>query len=52
MADVTIIDPEAEYTVDKESFASKSKNTPFHGRRVHGRVVATIVNGRIVYQYA
>lgn len=48
-ADVTVIDPEAEYTIDKESFASKSKNTPFHGRRVHGRVVTTIVDGKIVY---
>ena len=51
VADVTIIDPEAEYTVDKETFASKSKNTPFHGRKVHGRVVATIVDGTVVYQY-
>ena len=51
-ADVTVIDPEAEYTVDKESFASKSKNTPFHGRRVHGRVMATIVDGKVAYRFA
>ena len=50
MADVTVIDPEAEYTVDRESFVSRSKNTPFHGRRVHGRVEATIVEGRVVYR--
>lgn len=50
-ADVTIIDPEAEYTVDKEAFASKSRNTPFDGRRVHGRVMATVVDGTIVYRY-
>ena len=40
-----------EFSVDKETFASKSKNTPFHGRKVHGRVVATIVDGTVVYQY-
>ena len=50
MADVTVIDPEAEYVVDRESFVSRSKNTPFHGRRVHGRVEATIVEGRVVYR--
>lgn len=50
MADVTVIDPEAEYTVNRESFVSRSKNTPFHGRRVHGRVEATIVEGRVVYR--
>lgn len=49
-ADVTVIDPEAEYRIDKETFASKSKNTPFHGRRVYGRVEATIVSGRVVYR--
>ena len=49
-ADVTVIDPRAEYTIDKETFASKSKNTPFDGRRVHGRVEATIVDGKIVYR--
>ncbi len=49
-ADVTVIDPEAEYQIDKESFASKSKNTPFHGRRVHGKVRATIAAGEIVFK--
>jgi dihydroorotase len=49
-ADVTVIDPEAEYTVDRESFVSRSKNTPFHGRRVYGRVEATIVEGKVVYR--
>lgn len=50
IADVTVIDPEEEYVINKEEFASKSKNTPFHGRRVHGRVQATIVEGVVVYQ--
>lgn len=49
-ADVTVIDPQAEYEIDKESFASRARNTPFHGRRVHGRVEVTVVDGRIVYE--
>ena len=49
-ADVVIFDPEAQYTIDKNEFASMGKNTPFHGRKVKGRVVMTIVDGEIVYQ--
>lgn len=48
-ADVTIVDPAAEYVIDKDRFASKGRNTPFHGRRVRGKVLYTIVNGKIVY---
>ena len=48
-ADITVFDPHAEYTIDRNSFVSKGKNTPFHGRRVYGRVRATVVNGRVVY---
>ena len=44
-ADVTIIDPNAEWAVDVEQFKSKSRNCPFHGWRVKGRAVATIVGG-------
>jgi len=50
MADVTIIDPTAKHTIDKENFKSKSRNTPFHGREVQGKVMYTIVNGKIVYE--
>ena len=50
-ADVTIIDPEAEYTIHASEFASKGKNTPFDGRKVKGRVMATICDGKIVYQF-
>ena len=50
-ADLVIFDPNATYTIDKNSFVSKSKNTPFHGRRVSGRVDATIIGGDVVYQY-
>lgn len=49
-ADITIIDPKASYTIDKNTFISKGKNTPFHGRKVKGKVMTTIFEGRIVYQ--
>ena len=48
-ADVTIIDPAARWTVERAALLSKSKNTPFHGRAVTGRVKATLVGGRIAY---
>lgn len=48
-ADVTVFDPDEEYIIDAEKFASKSRNTPFDGRQVKGRVKATFVCGRIVY---
>lgn len=50
IADVTIIDPKAEYVIDKNTFESKGKNTPFDGWKVRGKVLYTIVDGRIVYQ--
>lgn len=49
-ADVVIFDPEPQYLIDKNDFASMGKNTPFHGKKVKGRVVATIVDGEIVYR--
>ena len=50
VADIVIFDPKKEYTIDKNKFASKGKNTPFHGRKVTGKVRSTLVDGRIVYQ--
>jgi dihydroorotase len=47
-ADVTIIDPEKEETIDKNLFESKGKNTPFDGWNVKGLPVYTIVAGKIV----
>lgn len=44
-ADVTLIDPDAEWTIDAGAMRSKSRNTPFHGRRVRGRAVATLLDG-------
>ena len=49
IADVTIIDPEVEYIIDKNKFRSQGKNTPFHGRKVFGEVEMTICGGEIVY---
>lgn len=46
-ADVTIIDPRLSWTIDVEQFASKSRNCPFHGWRVNGRAIATIVGGEV-----
>lgn len=49
VADITIINPNVEYTVDKNTFVSKGKNTPFDGMKVKGTVTTTIVSGKIVY---
>lgn len=47
-ADVTLFDPDAEVTVDRTRFRSKSRNTPFDGWKLRGKAVATIVGGRRV----
>ena len=44
-ANICVFDPEAEWTVDPSAFASKSRNTPFAGRTVRGRVLHTFFNG-------
>jgi len=49
-ADITIIDPHTEYTINKETFVSMGKNTPFHGRKVFGQVKVTIFQGKVVYE--
>jgi len=48
-ADVALIDPNVEWAVDAERFFSKSRNTPFQGRRLKGRVTQTWVSGRLVF---
>ena len=48
-ANITIFDPDREWTVDSHNFASKGKNTPYDGYKFKGKVMATIVSGRIVY---
>ena len=48
-ADISIIDPNLDWTVEPERFRSKSRNTPFVGMRLQGKAILTIVNGEIVY---
>ena len=48
-ADITIFDPTVEYEIHAADFVGKSKNMPFEGRKVQGRVVKTIFDGRVVY---
>ncbi|MFH2037034.1 MAG: dihydroorotase [Candidatus Zixiibacteriota bacterium] len=49
-ADVTIIDPDKKWTVNKDKFRSKSKNSPFIGWKLSGKVTFTILGGKVVYQ--
>ena len=49
-ADITILDPDREWIVDSRNFASKGKNTPYDGYKFKGKVMATIVDGEIVYK--
>ena len=46
-ADVTVIDPEIRWTIDRNAFLSKSRNTPYHGWQVTGQAVGTIVGGDV-----
>jgi dihydroorotase len=49
-ADITIIDPEAEYKINVNTFRSKSRNCPYHGWKVKGKVEKTIVGGEIRFE--
>ncbi len=49
-ADVVVFDPKARWVVRPEEFFSKSRNTPFAGRELRGRAIATIVRGQVVFQ--
>ncbi len=50
VADVTIIDPIADWVVREEELCSKSKNSPFIGAKMKGRALYTIVSGKVVYR--
>ncbi len=49
-ADVVVFDPALEWVVRPEQFYSKSRNTPFRGRRLVGRATVTVVRGQVVFQ--
>ncbi len=49
-ADVTIFDPNTEWTVDTDEFVSKGKNSPLHGQMLKGKVVMTVVGGEVVFE--
>ncbi|MEY4035144.1 MAG: hypothetical protein RLZZ311_321 [Actinomycetota bacterium] len=49
-AHLTVINPTDVFRVDRDLVASRSRNTPFHGMELPGHVVATVFNGRVVYE--
>ncbi|MGC9323393.1 MAG: dihydroorotase [Desulfomonilia bacterium] len=49
-ADITIVDPDAEWVFTEDSIRSKSQNSPFIGQRFTGKVIQTIVEGRVVFR--
>ena len=49
-ADLVLVNPTARWTVDPARLLSKSRNTPFAGREVTGRVAMTVCEGRIVHE--
>ncbi|MBX3386522.1 MAG: dihydroorotase [Phycisphaeraceae bacterium] len=50
-ADLTLIDPNLEWTVDAATHASRSRNTPYHGVRLTGRAIGTLVGGVFRYRH-
>ena len=48
-ADLVLFDPDAPFLMDRFALRSKSKNTPFDGQRMEGKVLATFVGGTQVY---
>ena len=49
-ADITIFNPNIEYVYKEEDIVSKSKNTPWIGKKLKGQVEYTIVGGKAVYE--
>jgi dihydroorotase len=52
LADVTVFDPDALWTVNPADFLSKGRNTPYSGMKLTGRTVCTVVGGEVVYSFA
>ncbi len=48
-ADLILVDLNHEWEIKTDNFASKSKNSPFDGRKVKGHVVRTVVSGKTIY---
>jgi dihydroorotase len=48
-ADITIVDAEMQWVVEPDTFRSRGRNTPFGGWKLKGRVVNTVVSGRVIY---
>ena len=49
-ADITLFDEKIEYTIDPSQFRSRSKNSPYKGWKVRGKVLRTLVNGKTVFK--
>ena len=49
-ADVTLIDPQREFTVDVNQFRSKSRNSPFHGWHLKGKAVMVLRDGKVIFR--
>ena len=49
IADLVLFDPKKEYKIDKNTFESKGRNTPFDGYEVTGEVAYTLVSGKVAY---
>ena len=52
LGDVTVFDPDAQWTVDPARFESKGRNTPYAGRNLRGLVDLTLVDGRVIHRRA
>ncbi len=48
LADITVLDLEHEWTIDRNAVQSKSQNTPFHGMKVQGKAAFTVVGGKVI----
>ncbi len=51
-ADLVVFHPGRQYVIEPKDFQSKGRNTPFAGKKVKGMVMATIVDGRVIYERA
>ena len=49
-ADLLLFDPDTPFVLDRATLQSKSKNTPYDGRRMQGRVLRTFVAGQEIYR--